>query len=239
MPPKIAKILKKSQFMKPKVLGSASAEPVRATSDSDSSSSDIEVLIRPGDIGFTQTAAESLSSTSGEEVLVRPIDVDFTQIVDATTSASTDTAPVFDCNAGLRLSDSSEEEGDGDGEAGGASVPDTQKKETNPLHAEINQKSSAEVRDFSDLQTFHKNLESAKEHLKKLCDDQKASSGAAEAESARADNTDVTELLSLGEGTSADARAQPTRKRKKQEHDTDDSEWENVSGKQQRKSDEV
>lgn len=205
--------------MKPKVLGSASAETLRATYELESES-------------------DSSSSSSDDEGLVNPAEIVLAEIAGAAASAAADTAPVFDCNAGLRLSDSSDGEGGGDGEDGGAPIPDTQKKETNPLHSKINEKSSAEVRDFSDLQTFHQNLESAKEHLKKLCDDQKASSGAAEAESARDDNTDVTKLLSLGEGTSADAGSQPTRKRKKQQHDSDDSEWENVSGKQP-KTDEV
>lgn len=94
---------------------------------------------------------------------------------------------------------------------------------------EINAKSSANVRDFSDFQTFTKNLDAAKAHMKKLESKQITST----------DETDITKLLSLGEGSSKDTTGghKPlNRKRKKAEHDSDNSDWENVASGKTKKS---
>lgn len=208
LPPRIVSILSNSQFTKPKAIGSSSSSSI------------------------ARNNVESDSSSSDEDGLVNPADLDFSQIAASAAIANKDVVPVFDCNAGVKLSDSDEENEEDEGEEikdEESPLPDTQNKIVNPIISKINKKSSNEVRDFSDLQTFHKNLESAKKHLTKLCEDQKKSSD--KSTNSNDDDTDVTKLLSLGEGIPQTSDSQSKRKRKKHQRDSDDSDWENVSGK--------
>lgn len=209
LPPRIASILSNSQFTRPKSIGIPS------------SSSKIE------------NNEESDSSSSDEDCLVNPADLDFSQIAASVANENKDGAPMFDCNAGMRLSESEEENEEEEEEENDEEtpLPDTQKKTVNPIISKINKKSSNEVRDFSDLQTFHKNLESAKKHLSKLCEDQKKTDTKSTNSNSNDNDTDVTKLLSLGEGIPQTSASQNNRKRKKHQRDSDDSDWENVSGK--------
>lgn len=172
---------------------------------------------------------ESESESSDDGGLVAPEELDFESIAANAAAAAVakvdrEIVPTFDCNAGMRLSDSSDNEDDNAGTSAQAINKDTTEKGS--IIGKINAKSSEGVRDFSDFQTFTNNLNAAKVHMKKL-----------EAKhSATNDDTNISELLSLGEGSSKtsnkDEKKTQSRKRKKSEHDADDSDWENVaSGK--------
>lgn len=164
---------------------------------------------------------------------MKPSEIDLSQLETIATKSNENTNSNSLEPAGTRLSDSSDDEQD--------SVAHKKKAhaKTGSITARINEQSSAEVRDFSDFHAFHNNLESAKAHLKKLCDEEKStipSSTKKNKSSSAADETDVTKLLSLGEGgsgTTTDSKS--SRKRKKPINpDTDDSDWENVSGKKKK-----
>lgn len=211
LPPKIAKILFKSGFEKTKTIPSTSQTTANDAYNSQSASSDEDGLVAPDELDFNTIAADAAAAS--------------------VANLNKETIPQFDCNAGIRLSDSSENE-DGDGYLAVATElsAGTNAVEKNSVISQINAKSSAGVRDFNDFQAFTKNLNAAKAHMKKLEAKQTTS----------ADETDITKLLSLGEGSSASATVKnpktPNRKRKKNEYDSDDSgDWENVvSGKVKR-----
>lgn len=125
--------------------------------------------------------------------------------------------PKFDCNAGVSLSASS------DDDANGGSFVDLLNEELLPAESVV---SDAAYNDFRHLQEFNQNLESAKRKLGKLREQ--------EATTAKtADEMDVSKLLSMGESTAS--HTSPTSSDKKRKHRrvqvSDDSEWENVTGK--------
>lgn len=188
------------------MLPSTSQTAAAATYESESESSDDDGLVAPDELNFTQIAADAAAS--------------------AAANSSKEIIPTFDCNAGMRLSDSSDNENeDADGDASEHSA-DTKTAEKKSIIGQINAKSSAGAREFSDFQTFTKNLDAAKAHMKKLEAKQTTST----------DETDITKLLSLGEGsasnTTVNHKSSQSRKRKKLDHESDGSDWENVaSGK--------
>lgn len=207
LPTKIANILENSRYQKSKsVISPSDAKAPTANDDADDSSS------------------------SDDDGLVNPADLDFSQITKSVSNAnnSKDAVPSFDCNAGMRLSDSSDDE-----EENNCQTADPAKHQ---LVDHVKEKSSHEVRDFSDFHAFQNNFESAKNHLKKLCDDQKTLSSS-KTSPTKGDHSDVTKLLSLGEAqpSTSNATANP-RKRQKNRNDSDDSDWENVSGNKRTKS---
>lgn len=181
----------------------------------------------------TAATYESESESSDDNGLVAPDDLDFNSIAADAAATSTanlnkEIAPAFDCNAGMRLSDSSENEDDVDVDTAEHSAV-TKSAQKKSIIEKINAKSSAGVREFSDFQTFTKNIDAAKAHMKKLETKQTTST----------DETDITKLLSLGEGPSNNAvenHKSLNRKRKKNEHDSDDSDWENVASGKAKKS---
>lgn len=209
LPPKIANILSNSRFEKTKMLPSTSQAPA-ATYESESESSEDGGLVAPDELDFDSIAANAASTSAA--------------------NSSKEIVPKFDCNAGMRLSDSSDDNDDDDDDVGANNTEhsiDTNAVEKKSIIDRINDKSSAGVRDFSDFQTFNRNLDAAKAHMKKLATKQTTST----------DETDITKLLSLGEGasnnvaTTTGIQNKSKRKRKKHERDSDDSDWENVAGK--------
>lgn len=224
VPVKVANILSNLQYVKRKQMApSQSNQP--ATEQKPESNNE---------------ESDSESESSGDEGLIRPSDIDFdSDMFKAPSKAAAITsseAPLFDCNAGMKLSDSSASDNDDDEEndfveASTSNMAET--KNRNVLIDKINQKSSDEVHDFSNLEQFAKNLESAKAHLQKIKDKEvnatKSVGGATVA-------SDVAKLLSMGEQKSVvTAASASSRKRKhKYEQPSDDSDWENVSGKRQR-----
>lgn len=199
----MAEILSNSQYKRRQQISSAS-NPRAVLSDSDSS--DGEGLVNPNDIDFNSEFFDVKAKDTAEQ---QPVE---------------NGAPVFDCNAGMNLSDSSDEDN-----ADFDEVPaetSTSSAKTKSLVNQINKKSSNEMHDFSSLQDFAKNLETAKAHLEKLKQKEKGTS------KANTDESDVTRLLSLGEG--ATTSGTPSRKRKQKDGHSDESDWENVSGKKQK-----
>lgn len=205
LPPKIANILSYSRFEKTKILPSTLQSTATATYESESESSDDDGLVAPDELDFNSIAADAAATSIA--------------------NVNKEMVPTFDCNAGMRLSDSSDDDDDKVNITEHFVETHPAKKDT--IIGQINAKSSAGVRDFSDFQAFTKNMNAAKAHMKKLEAKQTTST----------EETDITKLLSLGEGSSNNTRTAENhktlnRKRKKNEHDSDDSDWENVtSGK--------
>lgn len=212
VPAKVADILSGSQYTKRKQMPS--------TSTSTSGSAKASVL-------------QSDSESSEDEGLVNPNEIDFnSEFFDVKAKKQDnqqqqDSAPVFDCNAGMNLSDSSDEDDDKEFSEVAAETNDEPGKKPSIVDR-INKKSSSEVHDFSSLQTFAKNLESAKAQLAKLNEKEASTS------KAKTDESDITKLLSLGEGMASVSTPSRKRKNKEDKHHSDDSDWENVSGKKQR-----
>lgn len=212
VPAKVADILSGSQYTKRKQMPS--------TSTSTSGSAQASVM-------------QSDSESSEDEGLVNPNEIDFnSEFFDVKTnktqSQQADVVPTFDCNAGMNLSDSSDEDNEDFAEvAPETSATGSAKKPS--IVDQINKKSSSEMHDFSSLQTFAKNLESAKAHLAKLNEKEGSTS------KANADESDITKLLSLGEGGGkVSSPSSRKRKHKDERQHSDDSDWENVSGKRQK-----
>lgn len=178
-------------------------------------------------------AVFSDSESSGDEGLVNPNEIDFNseffnvKANDQENQPQT-SAPVFDCNAGVNLSDSSDSDDEDFSEVPAQSKTDSPKKSS--VINKINTKSTKEMHDFSSLHSFAKNLESAKNQLQKLKQKE------ANAAKLNTDESDVTKLLSLGEGPSTSAGASRKRKHKDGGQHSDDSDWENVSGKKRAKN---
>lgn len=176
------------------------------------------------------SAVQSDSGSSDDEGLVNPNEIDFNSEffnvkANKVSNQQEERAPTFDCNAGMHLSDSSEEDGDDFAEVAPTTNDDSPKKPS--IVDKINKKSSSEVHDFSSLESFAKNLEAAKAHLAKLKEK--------EANTSNTDESDITKLLSLGEGgATVSAPSSRKRKHKDDKQHSDDSDWENVSGKKQR-----
>lgn len=199
VPSKVADILSNSQYKERKPKMSTADKKAAVFSDSDSS--DDDGLVNPSQLDFNSEFFD-LKATVNRDNQSEP------------------SAPVFDCNAGMNLSDSSDDENEEFDEV----TANTPKKSS--IINKINSKSSNEMHDFSSLQNFAKNLESAKAQLEKLKNKEVNASTSKSA----ADESDITKLLSLGEGATTSSPSGRKRKHKEGQH-SDDSEWENVSGK--------
>lgn len=213
VPAKVSDILASSQYKQrkqmPSTSKSASTVDKKRAVLSDSESSDDDGLVNPNEIDFSS---------------------DFFTKKPTKDPQASEAPPVFDCNAGVHLSDSSDEDNDEFAEVPSeTNATDSAKKPS--VIDKINKKSSKEMHDFSTLQSFAKNLESAKAQLSKLKEKDSMKSNP--------DEPDITKLLSLGEGTSmaSTSAGTPSRKRKhKDGQNSDDSDWENVSGKKRKES---
>lgn len=150
------------------------------------------------------------SSSSGDENLVNPskLDLGSSFFEPAATKEDRIPTPNFDCNIGVgTLSDSGEDDDDVDRES----------------EEEAENKPVLDV--MENLKTFAETLDNARENLKRY--EEKA-----RAETAQPD-TDVRQLLALGE---ASAEPVPTstkassKKQTRKRHDSEDSDWEEVEG---------
>lgn len=202
VPAKVADILSNSEFKQRKQMASTSGSEQASAVQSDSESSD-DGLVNPNEIDFNSEFFDVKTKDQGNQ--------------------QQNNAPVFDCNAGMNLSDTSDDDNEEFDEVAPQTTDDSIKKPS--IVDKINKKSSNEMHDFSSLQNFAKNLESAKAHLIKLKEKETSTS--------KTDESDITKLLSLGEG--APVSKTPSRKRKhKDGKQSDDSDWENVSGKKKK-----
>lgn len=214
VPAKVAEILSGSQYKKrhqmPSTSTSTSGSAQASVMQSDSESSEDEGLVNPNEIDFNSEFFDVKANKQENQ-----------------QQQQQDSAPVFDCNAGMNLTDSSDEDDDKEFSEVAAETNDEPVKKPSIVDR-INKKSSKEVHDFSSLHTFAKNLESAKAQLAMLKEKEASTS------KANTDESDITKLLSLGEGMASISTPSRKRKNKVDKHHSDDSEWENVSGKKQR-----
>lgn len=188
----------------------------------------------PKDKASSARAVFSDSDSSDDDGLVNPNELDFnSEFFDVKkfpnrSNEQESSAPTFDCNAGMKLSDSSDDDDEftevSTDAAATAANTGTPKKPS--IINQINSISGDQMHDFSSLQNFAKNLESAKAHMEKL----NAKEANASTSKASVDESDITKLLSMGEGTAKSSGTNRKRKHKDGQH-SDDSEWENVSGK--------
>lgn len=185
-------------------------------------------------------AVFSDSESSDDDGLVDPNEIDYSsqffnvkKVANRSNEPESSSVPTFDCNAGVKLSDSSDgDDDDNEFTEVAAAAADTGSPKKPSIINQINSKSGHEMHDFSSLQSFAKNLESAKAQMEKL----KAKEAQASTSKFNADESDITKLLSLGEGTALATKSPSSRKRKhKDGQQSDDSEWENVSGKKRAK----
>lgn len=182
-----------------------------------------------------RNAVFSDSGSSDDDGLVNPNELDFSSkffdvknVANQSNEEESNAAPAFDCNAGMKLSDSSDDDDGNEFAEVGAEAEKTDTPKKASIINQINSKSGNQMHDFSSLHSFAKNLESAKAQMEKL----KAKD--ANASTSKADETDITKLLSMGEGTATSSGPSRKRKHKDGQH-SDDSEWENVSGKKRAK----
>uniref|UniRef100_A0A182SID5 Uncharacterized protein n=1 Tax=Anopheles maculatus TaxID=74869 RepID=A0A182SID5_9DIPT len=182
-------------------------------------------------------ASDGDSDSSGDDHLVDPEKLDLgakffsKQQESAKPSGSADKPPQFDVNAGMRLSDSSAEEGEDaiGGESLPASIP---KQAADRLISHLNQQSS-EYMNFTNLDQFTAKVEEAKQLLKSYQqrEQQAPPAGKGGSTDIAADATmpnklpeeNVSNLLAMGEkeGERGDVK-------RRKEPDSSDSEWEEV-----------
>lgn len=200
--------------------------------------SDKPLMHPPKDKASSARAVFSDSDSSDDDGLVNPNELDFSseffdvkKVANRSNELESNSAPTFDCNAGVKLSDSSDDD-DNEFTEVAKDAADTASPKKPSIINQINSKSGHEMHDFSSLHSFAKNLESAKAQMEKL----KAKDAHASTSKANADESDITKLLSMGEGTAAATTSASNRKRKhKDGQHSDDSDWENVSGKKRAK----
>lgn len=188
----------------------SNAAKIFSTSDSGSSEED----------GFVDPKQINYNSTFSDSNQPRPQPTTTTEMH----------PPIFDCNAGVRLSDSSDNDDDVDDDGSDGSFLEIPNKE--PLLAESAAGDSSATHEYNDLrhlQEFNQNLESAKKKLSKLQEKEATTSKPAE-------ETDISKLLSMGEGTGGRISSTLSSQKRKRGHAqmSDDSDWENVTGKKLR-----
>ncbi|XP_058451792.1 DNA repair protein complementing XP-C cells homolog [Malaya genurostris] len=158
------------------------------------------------------------SESSGDEHLVEADKLDLNS--DFFTSKACPSqayeAPNFDCNAGMRLTDSSEDE-----EA--SEQDETMKRESNKkLIKKINQTSQSFVQ-FEGLSEFNRKIEQAKASVSNFASKQVDS----------CDSTDIGNLLAIGEHQHGQSSSKKlTLKNKRKKHDSE-SDWEEVEEKEE------
>lgn len=174
-------------------------------------------------------ASESESESSGDDYLVDPNNLDLGSSFFAeqkSQNSSEQRAPVFDCNAGLHLTDSGESDADLEDE-NKDKVESHSSEARSSVVQKINKSSSEQIHDFRELHDFTKRMETAKHQLQNFKSANFPGTSSDE-------KIDVTKLLSLGEGPSKDAspiKQKSSKKRKAGKETSDDSDWEDVQGK--------
>lgn len=164
----------------------------------------------------TGKATKSDSSSSDDDNFVNPDELDLrSPFFDKNNTQSQGIVPNFDCNAGINFTDSGTNDDNDD--STDSSSPSSQTKVPGTT-AVLNQ-----------FQAFTENLERAKSQF------QKASLKPTNSSQKSNDNNDISKLLSLGEGVSTSTII-PTKRRKKDYKESDDSDWEEVEGKRKFKT---
>lgn len=166
-------------------------------------------------------AAESDSSSSDDDNFVNPEELDLASaFFDKNNAQPAETVPNFDCNAGLLMAGSDSEDDEDDVQTGAGRKPTSSQAKGGT--------------GLSQFQKFSENFERAKSQL------QKATFTPLNSSQNHNTSTDISKLLSLGEGVAAGDKAStalPRKRRKKDYDDSDDSDWEEVEGKRKFKTD--
>jgi len=189
------------------------------------------------------------SDSSGDDYLVDPnkVDLNASFFNEKSTRREKTPPPNFDCNIGMRLSDSENSESDDDAVNEDAikmskATGNDNEKSTSDLVANINKK-SAETMCYQKLQEFSENLENAKEHLKNF-----KSTTTLSDNNDNSNTIDVSQLLAMGEKTLSPKKKTPEKSIKKSSqsssksknkrkivevdsNDSEESDWEEVEGK--------
>lgn len=163
------------------------------------------------------------SDSSGDDHLMKPEELDlrsnFFDKIESTKRQSGEPVPQFDCNAGMRLSDSS----DDDDQAEEPIPSSIQKVAAQKLINKINE-SSSEFLNFNNLGEFNKKIEEAKRMLK----DYQAKES--QESTQKTNGEDVSNLLALGEmeaGTSP-GKQNDAGQHNEEEEASEESDWEEV-----------
>lgn len=169
------------------------------------------------------------SDSSGDEHLVDADQLDLNSefFSQAPVVQPSGNVPQFNCNAGVRLSDSSEEDESDKGESDKEdSAGDRNRKANKDLIAKIN-KSSQSFVNFEGLDQFNRNIEHAKKQLKSF-----------EGKESKNDSAlDIGDLLAMGEDNKKETSSQPMKSSKsKRKKDDSDSDWEDVEEKEEPRS---
>ncbi|XP_065090200.1 DNA repair protein complementing XP-C cells homolog isoform X2 [Ochlerotatus camptorhynchus] len=166
------------------------------------------------------------SDSSGDEHLVNPEQLDLNSdfFIEPPAEKPAEEVLQFDCNAGVQLSDSSEEEGSDQGEPS-EQGEDAKRQANKKLIAKINQKSQSFV-NFEGLQHLNEKIDQAKEQLALFKAKESTSDGL----------VNIGDLLALGEHheekppTRKTGKSKPLKKKKEEDSDSD---WEEVEEKEE------
>ncbi|XP_062561773.1 DNA repair protein complementing XP-C cells homolog [Armigeres subalbatus] len=162
------------------------------------------------------------SDSSGDEHLVNPNQLDLNSdfFNEAPVEQHSENVPEFDCNVGVRLSDSSEKD---DSDAMDTCEQQCDGDVTRPtgkdLIAKINRSSRTFV-NFEGVNQFNKNIQQAKIQFNSM----------KSKESKRDTAVDIGDLLAMGEHQKGETSVGPTAKNMKDESDSD---WEEVEEKEE------
>lgn len=216
----VSDILKQCQFQKKRDLSHNSKQTKQ-----------IQLKAKSGEKRKVKTGEES--DSSGDDHLMNPEELDlsskfFDKIESTKQQQTEEAAPEFDCNAGMRLSDSSDED-DQTEEQLPASI---EKIAAQQLISKINESSSGFM-NFNNLSEFNQKIEEAKKMLKdyQVKENQACSEKAGE--------EDVSNLLALGE---TEAGISPGKGNTGQHNNdaSDESDWEEVEeGKRSQTSEQL
>lgn len=198
-----------------------------------------------GKKSITSSQEDDDSDGSGDDYLIKPNNLDlkssFFDVTQMSKTTSEDKVPEFDCNAGMNLSDSEDDEEEIKPTTLASQMIEedeevkTNSKGSSSLIAGINKNSAGQI-DFHKLIQYNREATEAEEKLKNI----KAATFKNE------DNLNVSKLLAMGEGTSSSTAvahcSQSTQKSKgnvakKRKRATDligsdsDTDWEQVQCK--------
>ncbi|XP_062557649.1 DNA repair protein complementing XP-C cells homolog [Armigeres subalbatus] len=202
----VSDILKQCQFQKKRDFSHNSTQS--------SSTAEREKIKKPND--------GDASDSSGDDHLMNPEELDlsskFFDKIETMKQQTVETVPQFDCNAGMRLSDSS------DDDQAEENIPASiQKVAAQQLISKINE-SSGEFMNFNNLGEFNKKMEEAKKLLKdyQSKESQECTQKAGEA------GEDVSNLLALGETEAGISPGKRIDAGQQNEEASEESDWEEV-----------
>ncbi|KAL1392867.1 hypothetical protein pipiens_012160 [Culex pipiens pipiens] len=163
-------------------------------------------------------------SDSGDEHLVNADQLDLNSdfFTEAPAKASAENAPRFDCDAGMRLSDSDSDEPADDDQKSAEEIEKAKRDANKKLIAKINKDSQGFV-NFEGLTEFNRKIEQAKAKL------------AATKEVPSEAPSGVSDLLAMGEQKAESSKGKSMARSARKKDDSDDDDWEDVEDKEERR----